>query len=344
MDGYDGKLVNFSLPWAIGQPDGGKSKNCALLDTESGALYSTPCEDRNWHQACMCERNPAPRLRLRGLCSKSAVGDTLFQPINNITDFTRLTLVGLRTSIKFDNEEQTWIVTDAESNVTAFSIAPFESFTLGKHNWTLRGDTGCRRDGAEYTTELKMSGCQEGNFTCSNGQCVSMIQRCNQLPDCWDHSDEENCNILVLEKSYNKNIPPIISENEKASVSISMDILKLVDIKEEDYSIDIQFSITLKWKENRAKFQNLKNRTSLNALKKEEIEKLWLPKVIYENTDQKDTTRLGVDWEWETRVVVDRQGKCSPSGLDKVDEINIFKGGNDNESDSRFSHFHCFTF
>ena len=110
-------------------------------------------------------------------------------------------------------------------------------------------------------------------------------------------------------------------------MSISIDILKLVDIKEEDYSIEIQFSITLKWKENRATYQNLRHSTSLNALTREDIDKLWLPKVIYENTDQKDTTRLGDrNWEWETRVAVDRQGNFSRSGLDMVDEIDIFKG------------------
>ena len=135
--------------------------------------------------------------------------------MNNLTDFTRLTLVGLRTLIEFDATERIWILTDAESNVTGVSRAPHNSYTLGRHNWTIRGDGRCSRDGREYTTELKMSGCQDGNFTCNDGQCVSMDQRCDQLPDCRDMSDEENCKILVLEKSFNKNVPPIVSKNEK---------------------------------------------------------------------------------------------------------------------------------
>ena len=100
------------------------------------------------------------------------------------------------------------------------------------------------------------------------------------MPDCRDKSDEENCEVLVLGKSFNKNVPPVISEKEKVNVSISISILKLVDIKEEDYSIEIQFSIILKWKENRAKYHNLNHEKDLNALTKEEILKLWLPKVI----------------------------------------------------------------
>ena len=96
---------------------------------------------------------------------------------------------------------------------------------------------------------------------------------------------------------YNKNIPPISSRNGlkiAVDVNVSLDIFKLVDIKEEDYSIEIQFQITMVWKENRVKYQNLKVNESLNALTQEDIQRLWLPRVIFENTDQKDTTRLGV--------------------------------------------------
>ena len=45
-----------------------------------------------------------------------------------------------------------------------------------------------------------------------------------------------------------------------------MNVLKLVDIDEDDYSIEVQFEITMKWKENRAAYHNLKSRDSLNAL------------------------------------------------------------------------------
>ena len=52
-----------------------------------------------------------------------------------------------------------------------------------------------------------------------------------------------------------------------------------MDIKEEDNAIEIQFSIILKWKENRVKYHNLKWKTALNSLVENDIRKLWLPKV-----------------------------------------------------------------
>ena len=56
--------------------------------------------------------------------------------------------------------------------------------------------------------------------------------------------------------------------------------------------------------------------------------RLWLPRIIYENTDDKESTRLGREWEWETNVLVERIGNPTMSTyLDgSLDETQIFKG------------------
>ena len=148
------------------------------------------------------------------------------------------------------------------------------------------------------TKELKLTGCKEGEFTCNDGQCIKMEERCNQVPDCEDKSDERGCRLIVLEGDYNKNIPPIGKNTSQgglipATVSISITLMKVVEIEETDHSIHLQFQISLQWRENRVTFQNLKYETSLNALTANDIDQLWLPLVIYDNTDQKVSTRLG---------------------------------------------------
>ena len=132
-----------------------------------------------------------------------------------------------------------------------------------------------------------------------------------------------------MKEGYNKNVPPVSVQNGKkrmVNVSVTIDILRLVDIDEEDYSVEIQFSIALKWMENRATYLNLKKDKSLNALTLDEIQSLWLPEVIYENTDQKDSTRLGTQWEWKTSVIVERNKNGTPAGLETLDETELFKG------------------
>ena len=85
--------------------------------------------------------------------------------------------------------------------------------------------------------------------------------------------------------------------------------------------------ITLKWKENRAIYHNLKRKESLNILMQGDVETIWLPELIYENTDQKESSRLGVEWEWKTTVLVKReQDDFKTSNLDSVDETQLFSG------------------
>ena len=150
------------------------------------------------------------------------------------------------------------------------------------------------------------------------------------MPDCRDKSDEKGCQLIEFENNYNKNIPPIgISDaggSAPAKVDISITLMKVVEIEETDHSIHLQFGITMRWRENRVKYQHLKKKTSLNALTDHEIEKLWLPLIIYDNTDQKASTRLGWINEWLTRVSVVREGKFTRSGLEEVDEAEIFEG------------------
>ena len=103
--------------------------------------------------------------------------------------------------------------------------------------------------------------------------------------------------------------------------------MKVVEIEETDHSIHLQFQISLRWRENRVKYLNLKKDTNLNALPKSNISNIWLPQVIYDNTDQKEATRLGMDWEWKTTVAVTREEKNPErSQLDEVDETEYFKG------------------
>ena len=80
------------------------------------------------------------------------------------------------------------------------------------------------------------------------------------------------------------------------------------------------------YRENRVKFQHLKKETFLNSLSDADINQLWLPLIVFDNTDQKESTRLGMDWQWVTRVTVDREGDFTQSGIEEVDEAEIFEG------------------
>lgn len=65
--------------------------------------------------------------------------------------------------------------------------------------------------GKPYNITMKLSGCAENEFTCNDGQCIDVINRCDQIIDCRDESDEQECTLLRLKSGYNKMIPPFIT-------------------------------------------------------------------------------------------------------------------------------------
>ena len=80
------------------------------------------------------------------------------------------------------------------------------------------------------------------------------------------------------------------------------------------------------WRDNRVTFKNLKNDSTYNLLRQNEVKMIWLPLVIYWNTDQHETTRLGAEWEWSTDVWVQREGFGAMNSLTDIDEAEIFQG------------------
>ena len=273
-------------------------------------------------------------LYLRGSCPDTNIKDVTFVPMQLQDDQTGIPMIGrVSSQLKYNSSLSQWILQDSRSNTTAMTEASQLSYALGKNNWTIRGDSiACSKDGSPYTIEMKLTGCNKTEFTCDDGQCVRLDQRCNQLLNCRDKSDEKGCRFLFLNDGYNNRLPPITLVDVAqdlilpVNVKVSITLLKVVSIDEEDHSIEFQFEITLQWKENRATYHNLNTNMYLNALSLDDIKKLWLPLVIYANTDQYETTRLGMEWEWRTDVWVKREGNLFRSSFHDLDETEIFNG------------------
>ena len=80
--------------------------------------------------------------------------------------------------------EKKWRIEDTVHNATAETTASLEDYALGKQEWLITGDDINCHQGKNYSTFLKLTGCREDEFTCDDGECVLMEQRCDQLPDC----------------------------------------------------------------------------------------------------------------------------------------------------------------
>ena len=237
------------------------------------------CETETFKD-CLCAPKRRPILQLKGACN--ILLDKFYTTRQLQESATNIFFVGLKHSrIDYDRAGQKWVLSDAKSTVVAEARTSSElSYVLGKHEWTFIGDEyKCHRGRETYQTILKLSGCNIDEFTCNDGQCVSMEERCNQLTDCRDESDEMDCKLLILKITYNKKVPPIVAKGmakfDPVQVNISINLLKIVSMEEVQHKIDLKFAIVLEWMENRAKYHNLKKKTSLNALTNEHRRTDW---------------------------------------------------------------------
>ena len=308
------------------------------------------CNGRNagfdFTLGCLCEYQTQPLIHLRGFCPYSRIEHMRFTIVQSVMNPNEIIMVGRQSAqIRYNLELNQWIFSDHRLNVTARSWASQKSFALGKQNWRISGDQyPCPKE--VYDIQMKLTGCKQDEFTCDDGQCIDMVERCDQRPQCQDESDELSCKILVLQHGYNTEVHPIAAKGIQTNllpIGVALTLQKVIAIEEVDYSISFKYKISLTWRENRARYQNLKTDSSNNLIRQEEVKMLWLPLVIYWNTDQEETTRLGEPWEWKTRVLVRREGNFTRNPTQDIDEAEVFKGAeNTLEMEQTYTHaFQC---
>ena len=156
---------------------------------------------------CICQKVEQIYLTLRGLCPDTNI-DTYWVPRN--TNTSQLIYVGITSSeISFNYAANLWelSVRGKKEKTVGRADTGLDSLMLGRTTWMIESDSlACNN--RPYTTSLKLSGCGEEEFTCSDGQCIDINSRCDQIVDCRDESDEEDCRLLVLKNGYKKDIIP----------------------------------------------------------------------------------------------------------------------------------------
>ena len=148
---------------------------------------------------------------------------------------SKLLYVGITSSqISFNYSANMWElgVVGKKQRTVGTAETGFDSLLLGRTRWLVESDSSTCNNGRPYGATLKLSGCGEEEFTCSDGQCIDInsrcdqiviiiiifiiiiiitiiiIIRCDQIVHCRDESDEEDCRLIVLKKGYKKDIIP----------------------------------------------------------------------------------------------------------------------------------------
>ena len=94
----------------------------------------------------------------------------------------------------------TWSWRDTLANETlALMAVNLYDYPIGLNSWMIKTSICGQVSGYR---QLLLSSCDHGQFSCSDATCIPHEYRCDLKFDCNDHSDEDNCKIVVLPKNY----------------------------------------------------------------------------------------------------------------------------------------------
>ena len=227
-----------------------------------------PNNDEETTMLCtICAFNANPALYLKGACSKGNI-NWVYYPVNNGSD---IIYEGFRRDLLiFDDVSNEWALHD-RTNVKLFPNSTRYvykddnlGYPAGRKIWSVGEISRCyERKEQNYMT---LSSCVPKQFTCSNGQCISLFKRCDSNYDCYDKSDEKNCLMFILSSEYNKDVPPEINKTTKVNVSLAILTVNRVDTVLRN--IELTYSLQLSWVENRMTFRNIVDKkTNISSVK-----------------------------------------------------------------------------
>ena len=133
----------------------------------------------------ICVFNSEPTFTVRGLC-KEANMDTQYKfedhrpgPYGwHPLDYR--SFVGPKGWIISRNlTDKKWRMTHYYYTTLTLTMMTKDALPVGKHKWLVENDV-CN-EGETSSQILQLSGCKEGQFTCDDGKCLDISQRCNSI-------------------------------------------------------------------------------------------------------------------------------------------------------------------
>ena len=173
---------------------------------------------------------------------------------------------------------------------------------------------------------LTLTSCSISEFTCDDGTCVGMEERCDNKLDCQDGSDEEDCKAFSTFPGYNKfHVPPPLENEQTLSLKISINIDKIITINENDGYFKTKLRIVRSWSNPQLTFLDLKSNRVKNAISGEDWERMWIPWTLFENVEHEDDYK-GTDMKDKMTILPNPEFKYEEADRTQMRNVRFFKG------------------
>ena len=86
---------------------------------------------------------------------------------------------------------------------------------------------------------------------------------------------------------------------------VSVDIWSIVSISELSKMFRVNYQLTMKWRDSRLKFFNLKNESYLNMVSLNESLAIWYPIAVFQNTLSRDKSKVNIQNFYRTHEILD---------------------------------------
>ena len=167
----------------------------SLIEPKEGASWKDHKDTFCMNDKCasphkrsfICVFPEEPSFTIRGLC-KDAVMDTQYKLADHVPgglghgeEDTR-GYVGPKGWVIYRNKtDKRWRMSHYYYKDLTLTMLDIDALPIGRHKWLV--DNNVCNEGKTSAEELQMSGCQEGQFTCDDGMCLEIYQRCNNIEE-----------------------------------------------------------------------------------------------------------------------------------------------------------------
>ena len=117
-----------------------------------------------------------------------------------------------------------------------------------------------------------------------------------------------------------------------------MDVKVIQEIKEIQQMLQLKFNLRMEWVDGRLEFYNIKLDETMNVITTEELERIWLPIIVFDNTESDQRSIL----DGKSFATIKRMSRGIGSDSTFSEDIDIYKGSENTITMSRLYNIEFF--